>query len=345
MPRPLRINLPDGWYHVYHRGTERRRIFADDRDREHFLELLEELHTRYRLIIHAYALMDNHYHGILQSPDANLSAGMQWLHTSYAAWFNARYDRVGPFWQGRFGSVPVENSAWAYELSLYVHLNPVCTDMFRLGKKDKKAEGMGLQSASAETISRRLKALREYRWSSYRHYAGYTSAPAWLETREILRRAGKQKATRVKRYRDDTKNLLRKGGSETRNEQIFDTLSIGSAKFREKIKAIAKGGDRETQERGRLRQRIDFEQAVSAVEKVKGQSREAFLSRHGDWGAAMVMWLLRQYGGMTLREIGAVMDGKDYAAVSERIRRFQKQIESDRKLMRSVRRAQYILNI
>ena len=125
MARPLRLNIADGWYHVFHRGTERCRIFADDRDRAHFLELLAEMHARYRIRIHGYVLMDSHYHDLLQTPDANLSEAMQWLHTSYAAWFNTRHQRVGPLWQGRFGAVPVENSAWAYELSLYIHLNPV----------------------------------------------------------------------------------------------------------------------------------------------------------------------------------------------------------------------------
>lgn len=118
MARALRISLHDGWYHVFHRGTERRSIFVDDRDRNHFLNLLAEVHERYRFRIHAVVLMTNHYHAILQTPDANLSVGMQWLHLSYAAWFNARHSRVGPFWQGRFRSVPVENSAWAHALSL-----------------------------------------------------------------------------------------------------------------------------------------------------------------------------------------------------------------------------------
>jgi len=119
------ILLPDGGYHVFHRGTQRREIFLDDRDRAHFLELPGEVHERYRFRIHAFALMRTHYHAIVQTPDANLSAGMQWLHLSHAAWFNARHAAAGPFWQGRFRSVPVEDGAWAYALSLYVHLNPL----------------------------------------------------------------------------------------------------------------------------------------------------------------------------------------------------------------------------
>jgi len=125
MARPLRTLISDGWYHVFGRGWDRRAIFEDDRDREHFLELLEGLEDTYRFTIHAYVLMENQRHLLIQTPDANLSRGMQWLNTSYAAWSNARHGRVGTLWQGRYRDVVVENDDWAYELSTYLHLNPL----------------------------------------------------------------------------------------------------------------------------------------------------------------------------------------------------------------------------
>ena len=132
MARPLRVNIPDGWYHCMHRGIERREIFTDTREHQYFLSLLGETVERYRFRVHAYCLMQSHYHAMIQTPDANLSDGMQWLGLSYSSWYNARHDRVGPLFQGRFKSVPVEAGSWAYELSLYVHLNPVRTVPFRL---------------------------------------------------------------------------------------------------------------------------------------------------------------------------------------------------------------------
>lgn len=345
MARPLRITVPDGWYHVFHRGTERCAIFADDRDRAHFLDLLAELSARYRFEIHGYALMTTHYHAIIQIPDANLSAGLQWLHTSHAAWFNTRHQRVGPLWQGRFGSVPVENSAWAYELSLYVHLNPVCTELFELGKRWKRVEALGLRSASPEQITHRLKGLRTYLWSSYRAYAGYENGPDWLVTKEILARASRRKNTRVARYREDAKNLLRKGGDEERTEKLFDALAIGGEMFRTRVRDVAAGGGRETSGRGLLRRRIGLDDALRAVESVKGEARGAFLTRHGDWGATLVMYLLRHQGGLTLREIGEAFDGMDYAAVSARLCRLDRQVKTDRTLKRQLNRATQILNI
>jgi putative transposase len=125
MVRPLRVDVEDGWYHVCARGIDRRPIYEDDRARCHFLELLELAVERYRLVVHAYALMQNHYHLVTQTPDANLSAAMQWLATSYSMWFNKRNNRVGPLFQGRYKSIPIENSTWGYACSLYVHVNPV----------------------------------------------------------------------------------------------------------------------------------------------------------------------------------------------------------------------------
>ena len=127
MARPLRVNRPDGWYHAYGRGLNRMELYLDDGDRDHFLELLEEVVGRYRVQVHAYVLMGNHFHVAVRTPDANLSRAMQWLSLSYAAWFNARHRRRGPVFQRPFGSVPVQDPAWIYELSLYIHLNPLGT--------------------------------------------------------------------------------------------------------------------------------------------------------------------------------------------------------------------------
>jgi REP element-mobilizing transposase RayT len=147
-------------------------LFADNRDREHLLELFGETVDRYRIEIHAFALMDTHYHAVARTPDADLSRAMQWLNLGYAAWFNTRHQRKGPVFQRPFASVPVEDAAWAYELSLYVHLNPLRIKALELSKRDRQASSQGMRRPpSAQTVSERLKRLREYPWSSYRAYA------------------------------------------------------------------------------------------------------------------------------------------------------------------------------
>jgi hypothetical protein len=108
----------------------------------------------------------------------------------------------------------------------------------------------------------------------------------------------------MKQYREDAKNLLRKGGREKPYECLIDGFAIGGERFRESLLKMAKGGERETVGKSVLRRRIDVEQALVAVEAAKRESRDAFLERYGDRGEAMAMLLLRRHGGITLKEIG-----------------------------------------
>src|SRR5580704_2469249 len=121
MARPLRVDVVGGWYHVTARGNERRAIFRDDTDRRRFLDLMAEWVERFGLRLHAFVLMDNHYHLLVETPRANLSIAMQWLGVSYTVWFNQRHRRAGHLFQGRFKAILLEESA-AVEISRYLHL-------------------------------------------------------------------------------------------------------------------------------------------------------------------------------------------------------------------------------
>jgi len=118
MARPLRVNFKNGWYHVTARGINRQRIYCDERNRRHFLE-------RHGVQVHAYVLMDNHYHLLVRTPQANLSAALQWLNVAYSIWWNRRHDRVGPVFQGRFKAVVVEPGQWVLEEALGHNSNGV----------------------------------------------------------------------------------------------------------------------------------------------------------------------------------------------------------------------------
>ena len=330
---------------MYHRGLERRTIFRDDRDRCRFLELLSEIHDRYRIRIFAYCLMSNHWHGVVQTPDANLSGAMQWLHLSYASWFNARYRRVGPVFAGRFGSTPIENGDWAYSVSLYVHLNPVCRGAFDLGKRAQKIEGRGLRTPSREVATKRVIALREYRWSSYRFYGGYEAPPEWLDVRKLLSRAARLKSERSAAYRAAAQGLLTKGVEPRRHERLRERLAIGSTAFVQEIKQLAKGGDRETENRRALRRRCSFEDVVKAIEKQRGEHWVDMSHRRGDPARPLAMWAARRLCGMTLRETGDRLDGMDYAAVSVALKRLERKSEQDRSLRRVMANLTKVLNV
>src|SRR3990167_1620939 len=102
MARPLRIEYNGAVYHLTSRGNERKPIFKDDADRNVFLSTLHKVNQRYNWICHAYCLMNNHYHLIIETPDGNLSRGMRQLNGVYTQAFNRRHKRVGHIFQGRY---------------------------------------------------------------------------------------------------------------------------------------------------------------------------------------------------------------------------------------------------
>jgi len=129
MARPLRIEYPGAFYHVLNRGQRQDVIVEDDRDRERFLLCLQRLVEQYGVRIHAYCLMTNHYHLILETPEANLSRALQWLNVSYASYFNRRHHYAGHLFQGRFKAILIEADEYLEPLSRYIHLNPVRAKM------------------------------------------------------------------------------------------------------------------------------------------------------------------------------------------------------------------------
>lgn len=236
MVRPLRIDIADGWYHITNRGIDRQQIFDDDRDCGHFLELLGEMNERYAIRIHAYVLMGNHYHLLIQTPGANASRAIQWLNVSYSLWYNCRHNRVGPLFQGRFKSVLIEGEgAWVLEALFYLHLNPVRVSRLGLDKAGRRLEGRGLQAAEPEQVQARMKQLRGYPWSSYRAYAGYGAKPEWLETGDLLRRSGGQK-----RLRRRIEGYVKQGLKEDEATALKARLLLGSRAFVEAMKRRVK---------------------------------------------------------------------------------------------------------
>ncbi len=159
MPRPVRVEYPDAVYHVTARGNERRAIYRQDDDRRAFLATLGEAVTRFGLLVHAYCLMPNDYHLLVQTPRANLSADVGWLQTTYSIRFNHHHQRSGHLFQGRYKAHLVEADEYAAELIKYIHVNPV-------RPRDKR------KPIPAE----RRAELERYPWSSHRAYAGRIGA-------------------------------------------------------------------------------------------------------------------------------------------------------------------------
>lgn len=125
MARPLRIEYSGALYHVMSRGNARKAIVRDDVDREKRLDWLRRTVETYGWRLHAFVLMDNHDHLFVETPEANLSAGMQFLNGGYSSYFNRRRRRSGHLFQGRFKAQLIEEEGYFLEVSRYIHLNPV----------------------------------------------------------------------------------------------------------------------------------------------------------------------------------------------------------------------------
>ena len=142
MARPLRIAFAGAFYHVTSRGNERKAVFKSIGDRQKLLEYLETATVRYNAVIHAYCLMSNHYHLLLETPSGNLPQIMRHINGAYTTYFNVKRGRAGHLFQGRYKAIVVQMDPYAKELSRYIHLNPVRANL-------------------AETPDK-------YEWSSYR---------------------------------------------------------------------------------------------------------------------------------------------------------------------------------
>jgi putative transposase len=129
MSRPLRIEWPGGLYHVTSRGDRREPIVEDDVDRRAWVQVLQVTCDRFNWRVHAWCLMTNHYHVLLETPDGNLSSGMRHLNGVWSQQFNRRHGCVGHVFQGRFKSILVQRQGYLLELARYVVLNPVRAGM------------------------------------------------------------------------------------------------------------------------------------------------------------------------------------------------------------------------
>ena len=346
MARPLRIEIAGGRYHVTSRGNERRPIFRDERDRCHFLELLEQWPPRFGVRLHAYVLMDNHYHLVLETPEANLSRAAQWLNLSYSAWFNRRHRHIRHLFQGRFKAIVLEGDAHVQQVARYVHLNPVRVMALDLGKSRRKAVAAGLaQTPRAEVIRQRLEVLRKYRWSSYGAVAGYRAAPEWLWVKLLQGLCGgRNQLERLKAVRLYTEQAVREGLTESPWEGLISGLVLGSEDYARQLFGGVKRNQREESAASRKRGRIDWGQIVKVVEKAKGEAWETFSQRHGDWGRDAAFWLGRFAGRMRLGELAAAGGGCDYTTVAKAVNRFGKRLVQDRALAKIVERMKHELS-
>jgi len=176
MARPLRIEYPGAFYHVTSRGNARQRIFKDDQDRLLFLDILKQVVDRYQWQCHAYCLMGNHYHLVVETVRGNLAIGMRHLNGVYTQSYNRRHRLTGHVFQGRYKAILIDKESHALEVCRYVVLNPV---------RAKMVEGVD-----------------QWAWSSYRGTAGTGRRPVSLTVDWLLAQFGASRDKAQAAYRD-----------------------------------------------------------------------------------------------------------------------------------------------
>jgi REP element-mobilizing transposase RayT len=210
MARSLRIEFPGAVYHVTSRGNARADIFEDDTDHEMFLKIFGQVVKRFNWLCHAYCLMDNHYHLLIETPEGNLSAGMRQLNGVYTQAFNRAHRRDGHLFKGRFKAILVEKESHLLELCRYIVLNPV-----RAG------------------ITARPE---DYRWSSYLPTLGTVARPPFLATEWLLGNFSTSHAESCRRYRQFVKegmNII-----ESPWEKLTGQILLGTEAFVQKARGL-----------------------------------------------------------------------------------------------------------
>lgn len=175
MARPLRIEFAGGLYHVTSRGNALQDIYADNHDRANFLNLIDRTRIRYDWYVHAYCLMSNHYHLLIETGTPTLSKGMKLLNGVYTQTFNHRNRRVGHLFQGRYKAILVDRESYLLELARYIVLNPV--------------------------RARMVRSAVDWKWSSYRATAGLEDKTTMLTTDWILSCFSEKKIQAQEQYR------------------------------------------------------------------------------------------------------------------------------------------------
>lgn len=220
MPRKLRLEYAGACYHVINRGNYRRSLFRAEGTAESFERCLFESAERFGWLIHAYVVMRNHFHLAVETPEPNLSDGMQWLQSTWATRFNRLRGEKGRPFQGRYKALHVQPGHALAQVAHYIHLNPVA-----------------VKAVSAERIL-------DYRWSSLPKFVG-KHRPAVLVAKTVLAESGGLTDTAVgwRGYVDYLGLLAEQDGKQ--REERFGRLSrgwaVGTAEFKAELKqAIAK---------------------------------------------------------------------------------------------------------
>jgi REP element-mobilizing transposase RayT len=323
MARQWRITFPGAFYHIMSRGNERQDIFRCDDDRKMFLDLIGDFSERFEIDMFTYVLMDNHFHLLLRTRQANLPKAMQWLGTTYTRKFNNRHDRSGHLFQGRYKSILVENDQYLLHLSCYIHRNPI----------------------RAGIISR----LADYPWSSYPSYGYARKTPKWLDTSLILNLMTNSRTDphleyreKVQQYSDETKNIW---------EDVENGLIYGSEDFVTDIRSrfLSEDKNPELPQCNQIAKTITTREllnnAAAALNfDLKAAATGKRVTPEDKDKRDLLIFLLWESGRLTNKEIGSYF-GLTYSSVSRRVAKTRKRLPQENELNNTFEKLKSLIKV
>ncbi len=312
MPRPLRIEYPGAWYHVMNRGAGRKKIYQQQDHFICFLEILGEAFNKFKSEIHAYCLMDNHYHLLIHTPLGNLSRVMRHIDGVYTQRYNRMHKGDGPLFRGRYKAILVQKDNYLLQLSRYIHLNPI----------------------EAKILLRP----EDYLWSSCNFYFNNSTPFSWLKTDIILNMMSDSNHAEL--YR---KFIMQ--GIDEKTSEFYDRKNLpvifGDPKFNhDMLKKIS------TKQRKDSSTDFNLSQTDPTSENIilcccryyKVAPKSLFKSQRGKLNRARIIaiYLHRKITQLTLAKICSIFSLNSHAAVTNAIIRLEKQMRVDQSLKNDI---------
>ncbi|NKB22325.1 MAG: hypothetical protein GKS01_17700 [Alphaproteobacteria bacterium] len=297
MSRPLRIEYPGAVYHVTARANGRQQLFTCIKDGSYFIDLLAREIAQHRWICYAYCLLEDHYHLVIETPEANLGRGMGRLNMAYSQWFGRQYDQPGHLFHGRYKSIILQKERHLLEVCRHVALNPV----------------------RVQAVNR----VDHWKWSSYRPFAFDEIEPSWLHRDWLLDQLSSERADQA----DAWQNYVSEGlDAPSPWDNLRAGHYLGDESF---LEAIADRICRLPLDQVSAKvinpARPTAENVLQTVATASGTSKDLLLNRKAAPDAFQAtVYLLRRASNLPLRDVAELAD------VSQgRISQIQRKIEDN----------------
>jgi len=317
MARPLRVRFDGAWYHIMNRGASKKIIYHSSSDKHFFLELLAKISKKYQVEIHAYCLMNNHYHLIMRTPVGFLSEAMRQLGALYTQRYNYKYKKDGPLFRGRFKAILVSEEEYLLKLSRYIHRNPIEAGL--------------------------VKQLKTYSWSSYPAYIGINKPASWLKLSEIKKHFAKRKKA------NETYQAFVEQQNDEELREFYDNARflpvLGDENYLEKVYKLIENQSLSNEiTMGNVKRSMpSLPKVLNAVANYYNMSYSKLCknSQGQSNNVRVIAMIVCQETTMnTLKEIGKQMGGVSYASISMAIKRFKLKAKQKKEILEIIQQLQ-----